>query len=375
MTTTESHAYVHLPFCARRCPYCDFNAHAGRDADMDAYADALLVEARTRLSGQGLKTLYVGGGTPTYGDAERLARILAGLRDAAGGRIEEFTVEGNPGSIDREKVAVLVDAGVERVSVGAQSFHDTHLRTLGRIHQASEIDCAVEELRAAGIARVSLDLILAIPGQTLDEQAEDLSRVVGLEPEHVSAYVLTIEEGTPFERRVRLGQLPAPDDERDIAHLHLAVSQFKSAGYERYEISNFARPGEASQHNLAYWRDADWVGLGAGAHSHVGSRRWKNVDDPAAYARAVAGAGDVVEWAEETTPEVALFDALMMGLRLVEGVDCDALAGRIGIDPRDRYEEVIAAHERDGLLVREGPRLRLTPRGMDLTSYVLRSLL
>ncbi len=380
-TTTDTahvdaaHAYVHLPFCARRCPYCDFNAYAGRDADMDAYADALLAEARTRLPGTGLETLYVGGGTPTYGDAGRLARILEGLREAAGGAVGEFTVEANPGSLDGEKVAVLRDAGVNRVSVGAQSFDDAHLGTLGRIHEASQIGRAVDRARAGGIARVSLDLILAIPGQSLAEQARDLSRVTALEPDHVSAYVLTIEEGTPFERLVRRGRLPEPDDERDLSHLHLAVHQLAAAGYARYEISNFARPGEASRHNLAYWRDADWIGLGAGAHSHAGRSRWKNVDDPAEYARAIDARGAAVEWTEESTSEVALFDALMMGLRLVEGVDLDELASRLGVDARERHATAIEKHVRAGLLLVEGTRLRLTPLGLDLTSYVLRSFL
>ena len=381
MTTTEAlrvdapHAYVHLPFCARRCPYCDFNAHAGRDDDMDAYADALLAEARARLPGTGLETLYVGGGTPTYGDPRRIARILSGLREAAGAEVDEFTVEANPGSLDAEKVAVLRDAGVQRVSVGGQSFHEQHLRTLGRIHDVAHIGRAVDRLRAGGIERVSLDLILAVPGQSLAEQARDLSHVTALEPDHVSAYVLTIEAGTPFEGLVQRGRLPQPDDERDLVHLHVAVAQLEAAGYTRYEISNFARPGEESRHNLAYWRDAEWVGLGAGAHSHARGRRWKNVDDPAAYAQQIVESGAAIEWSEEPTSEVALFDALMMGLRLVEGVDLEVLTSRIGLDAREQHGEAIARHVRDGLLELEGARLRLTARGLDLTSYVLRSFL
>jgi len=370
-----SHAYVHLPFCARRCPYCDFNAHAGRDGDMDAYADALLAEARAQLPGSGLKTLYVGGGTPTYGEANRIAKILTGLREAAGGEIGEFTIEANPGTLDAEKVAVLRDAGVNRVSVGGQSFHDKHLETLGRIHQAVHIGRAVDALRAGGIERVSVDLILAIPGQSLAEQARDLSQLTALAPEHVSAYVLTIEDGTPFDDLVRRGRMPKPDDDRDLTHLHVAVSQLAAAGYERYEISNFARPGEASRHNLAYWRDADWIGLGAGAHSHAGRTRSKNIDDPAAYAHAIAETGTAIEWSEDTSPEVALFDALMMGLRLVEGVDLAALEARLGVDARTLHAESIARHVRAGLLELEGTRLCLTPRGLDLTSYVIRSFL
>jgi len=364
-----------MPFCRRRCPYCDFNAWAGRDDEMDAYADALLAEARARLPGDGLDTLYVGGGTPTHGDARRLARVLVGLREAAGGEIAELTVEANPGTLDGDKVAALSSAGVNRVSLGAQSFSASHLRTLGRIHDAPAIGRAVDLLRAGGIGRISLDLILAVPGQTLAEQARDLSRATALEPEHVSAYVLTIEEGTAFQRMVAEGRLPAPDDERDLAHLHVAVEQLAAAGYERYEISNFARPGARSRHNLAYWSDEDWIGLGAGAHSHAGLGRWKNVDDPGAYARAIAERGDATAWREESRPEVGLFDALMMGLRLVDGVDLDRLERRFGLDARACHAGALEAHVRDGLLALDGSRLRLTPRGLDLASWVLRSFL
>ena len=370
------HVYVHIPFCARKCPYCDFNSHAGRDDEIDAYGAALLEEARRHARGAEPETIFVGGGTPTHLDAARLEATLAGLAEILGtGRLREFTVEANPGTLDLAKVRALRRAGVDRASLGVQSFDDRHLGTLGRIHDRADAVRSAALLREGGIERLSLDLILAVPGQTLSEQERDLARAVDLQPEHVSAYVLTIEEGTTFERMVAEGRMQDPDDERDLEHLHLAVDRLGKAGLHRYEISNFARAGAACLHNLAYWRGADWLGLGAGAHSHVQGRRWRNLDDPAAYASAIGERGEAVAYAETSDPATRLFEDLMMGLRLVEGVDLDLLRQRTGLDAREVHAEPIGRHVEAGLLVLEPTRLRLTDKGLDLASYVLRDLL
>jgi oxygen-independent coproporphyrinogen-3 oxidase len=365
------HVYAHFPFCVRKCPYCDFNSHAGREDEIEGYVEALLAEARSRLPGTGVRTLYVGGGTPTHADAETLGRYVRGLADAAGGVAGDLTVEANPGSLDAAKVDALREAGVRRVSLGAQSFEAKHLETLGRVHGPEATAQSVALLAGGGIEHVALDLILAIPGQTLAEQARDLEQAIALGPEHVSAYVLTIEDGTAFARRVRRGRLPAPDGDRELPHLHLAVERLEAAGLARYEISNFARPGCESRHNLAYWRDDDWVGLGAGAHSHVGRKRWKNVDDPRGYAEAIRDRGEAVEWTEALPRETRLFDALMMGLRLVEGVDLGRLVRRLDLDARDVHADAIARHVEGGRLALEGDRLRATPAGLDVLSAIL----
>jgi len=271
------HAYVHFPFCARKCPYCDFNSHAGRDGETDAYIEALLAEAEAYAHCARPRTLFVGGGTPTHCDAAQLERYLDGLRRTLGDEeLVEFTVEANPGSVDVDKVRAMRRAGVNRVSLGAQSFDEAHLKSLGRIHAAEDTLRSADILRDGGMEHLSLDLILAVPRQTLAEQARDLEQVIAIDPEHVSAYILTYEPDTVFTRAMEAGRLPAPVDERDLAHLHMACAHLEAAGYARYEISNFARPGAESLHNLAYWRNADWLGLGAGAHAHVAGRRWKS---------------------------------------------------------------------------------------------------
>lgn len=374
--TAASHVYVHIPFCVRKCPYCDFNSHVGRDGETDVYLDALLEEARRRLAGTEPSTIFVGGGTPTHPEAPQIARVLTELREIVGGRrLEEWTVEANPGSLDAEKVEALVDAGVNRVSLGAQSFDDRVLQILGRAHDAEATPRSVAQLRAGGIERVSLDLILAVPGQTIADQLRDVDRALALEPEHVSAYVLTIEPGTVFERWVKSGRLPEPDTDREAEHLAVVTDRLNAAGLERYEISNHARPGARCLHNLAYWESRPWTGVGAGAHSYDGRRRWKNVDDPAAYVKRIVDAGEAVEWVETPPPSVAAFEGLMMGLRLTDGVDLDALAARVGFDLRSSHAEVIERHLSSGLVTLEGARLRATARGTDLLSYVLRDFL
>ena len=367
------HAYVHFPFCARKCPYCDFNSHAGRDGETDVYIEALLAEAEAYAHCARPRTLFVGGGTPTHCDAAQLERYLDGLRRTLGDEeLVEFTVEANPGSVDVDKVRAMRRAGVNRVSLGAQSFDDAHLKTLGRIHAAEDTLRSAEVLRDGGMEHLSLDLILAVPRQTLTEQAFDLAQVIAIDPEHVSAYILTYEPDTVFTRAMLAGRLPAPVDERDLAHLHMACEHLEAAGYARYEISNFARPGAESLHNLAYWRNADWLGLGAGAHAHVAGRRWKNVDDPAAYVRGVREAqGSPVQWREEVPAAMSLLESLMMGLRLMHGVDLDELTARHGVDLRATHPHALDAHALHGLIERDGARLRLTARGFDVANTVI----
>jgi oxygen-independent coproporphyrinogen III oxidase len=367
------HLYVHVPFCARKCPYCDFNSHAGRDGEIDAYVDALLSEARARAKGLRPKTIFVGGGTPTHPNAEAIDRYLSGLVSLIDtSALEEFTVEANPGTLTPDKVAALVKNGVDRVSLGVQSFDDRRLKILGRIHDAADAERGVAAVRAGGVRRVSIDLILATPGQSIDEQRRDLDRAVALAPDHVSTYVLTFEEGTAYTKALREGRLPAPVDERDLAHLSLACDVLSGAGYRRYEVSNHAKPGEESLHNLGYWRDAEWLGIGAGAHSHVAGRRWKNVDDPAEYAARAKTTGSAEAWSERPTPRQRVLEGLMMGLRLVEeGVDLAALARRHGIDPRVENAEALERHERAGFLMRRGDRLVCTPRGLEVLNSIL----
>jgi oxygen-independent coproporphyrinogen-3 oxidase len=369
------HLYVHLPFCARKCPYCDFNSHAGRDDEQPAYFDALLEEARRWAPHLRPRTIFVGGGTPTHGSASVLAHLFEGLQDALElEAVEEFTVEANPGSLDRSKIRLLKASGVNRMSIGVQSFDDARLEALGRIHTAADAVRSVELLREGGMPRFSLDLMLAVPGQDLAGQSRDLARALDLGPEHVSAYVLTFEEGTAFTRLMNEGRMAAPDADRELAHLQMTCARLGDAGYERYEISNFARPGAESQHNLAYWRNANWIGLGAGAHSHAHGLRWKNLDDPAAYTSRVRSGEAPEAWRERPDAAGRTNEFLLMGLRLAEGVDLARIASITGCDVQAARASQIGMLLEEGLVVASGTRLALTTRGFDLANEVIRTL-
>lgn len=369
------HLYVHFPFCARKCPYCDFNSHAGREAEIDAYIQALEVELSAWGPRLRPRTIFVGGGTPTHCSAAQLRRYLGAIgRHADLSHLAEFTVEANPGSLSAEKVAAFLQVGVNRASVGVQSFSDAHLRRLGRIHDADEAAQAIALLREGGVPRYSLDIILALPGQTLVEQESDARRAVSLSPEHVSAYVLTFEEGTAFTRMMEAGRLPAPCQDREWEHMHAARAILEGAGLERYEISNYARPGAESQHNLAYWRDADWIGVGAGAHSHLGPWRWKNVDGPARYIQGQRSGAGALDWAEESSCRDRVLEKLLMGLRLTEGVDLDQVLAQTGVDVQREHASTIASHAEAGRVSLVGSRLRLTQAGLDVANAILLDL-
>ena len=370
-----SSLYIHIPFCASKCPYCDFNSHAGRESEIPSYAAALDLELQRWTPHLACETIFVGGGTPTHGTSRQLQLYLDAICKHI--RFEddyEWTVEVNPGSISREKALALRRAGVNRVSIGAQSFSPEHLETLGRRHSAQETAEAVAICQKAGFESISLDLMLAIPNQKLWEQREDLEAALGLHPDHVSAYVLTYEPGTRFTQWAREGRLPGPNSDRELAHLGVACQVLGREGFGRYEISNFAREGALCRHNLAYWRMRNWIGVGAGAHSHVDGRRWKLVDDPASYSKHIAHGQLPLAFEEQSTASERMVERLMMGLRLGEGIDLSQAAHELG--------EAVLAHSQTarmrleslGLLKMDGARLRATPKGMDVLNEVLRQL-
>ncbi|MGE0192394.1 MAG: radical SAM family heme chaperone HemW [Planctomycetota bacterium] len=369
------HLYVHMPFCRQLCPYCDFNSYAGRDAEIDPYLDALGAELEAWSPWLRPTTVFVGGGTPTHGRNEVVARQAEVIgRHVRGPHLLEWTVEANPGTLEIAKVEALLAAGVNRISLGAQSFHPAHLATLGRAHGPADTVRAIEILRRAGMPRVSLDLIVAIPGQTLGEQRADARRVVDLSPDHVSAYVLTYEPGTAFTRAWEEGRLPGPDPDRELAHLDATAEILEAAGLARYEISNFATPGNESLHNLVYWRNASWVAVGAGGHGHVAGMRWKLEDDPARYVARVRAGEVPVSFQEVVDAEAQAVEHLLMGLRLSEGVDLELVRQRTGIDVAATRARALAALDAQGLLQRRGTRLVATPLGRNVLDTVLGQL-
>jgi oxygen-independent coproporphyrinogen-3 oxidase len=363
--------YLHVPFCASRCGYCDFNTYLGSELGggglQDSYADAALAELRLARAVLGerapvVETVFVGGGTPTLLPAEDLVRLLAGVRETFGlAPGAEVTTEANPDSVDERYLAALREGGFTRVSLGMQSAIPSVLQVLDRTHTPGRPQAAAKEAVAAGFEQVSLDLIYGTPGETDDDWRASLDAALGAEPTHVSAYALIVEEGTRLGRQVARGLLPAPDD--DVLADRYLVAEQTLAPLGWYEVSNW---GEPCRHNLGYWRGGDWWGVGPGAHSHVGGVRWWNVKHPRAYAERLAAGQSPGAGRELLTGEDRRVERVLLEVRLRDGLPLDLLrpAGRAAAD----------RHAADGLLELSADRAVLTLRGRLLADAVVRDL-
>jgi oxygen-independent coproporphyrinogen-3 oxidase len=357
--------YVHFPWCARKCPYCDFATEPLRAESLphQAYADAVLRELEGRsedLRGRVLTSVFVGGGTPSLWNAHALGRVLAGIREAFDAEVEdlEVTAECNPSSLTRAGAAQLREVGVDRLSIGVQSLRDRHLRFLGRLHDSSRAIAALEEA-VAEIPRVSADMMFGMPGQSSAELDEDVARITDTGVRHVSAYALTIEEKTMFGSLHRAGRLEVAPEEAYASMFEDLEASFDGLGWRHYEVSNYAIAGEESRHNLHYWRGGAYLGLGAAAvgcldHGPGRAERWRNDPNPQRYLR-----GQTLESERETLgPDEIIREALMLGLRTAEGMNLEDTRVRAGRDPEaGRREELERAMDR-GDLERSGDWLR-----------------
>ena len=296
MSATSCSLYVHIPFCTAKCTYCDFNSYAGQDSLMAPYAQALASEAALwapHVAGRPVETIFFGGGTPSLLPIEHMATIVAALRE----RFDlapnaEMTLEANPGTIDLAHLEALRGLGFNRISFGVQSFHDEELRQLERIHDAREVKAAYRWARAAGFANVSLDLIYGLAGQTMASWQTNVMTALALAPDHLSLYALTVEEGTPLARDIGRGRSPGPDLDLQADMFEWNRDRLAEAGFRHYEVSNYARPGRECRHNLVYWHNGDWLGLGAGAHSHLFGERFAAATSPLRYIELVSGLRD-----------------------------------------------------------------------------------
>lgn len=365
--------YIHIPFCDQKCAYCDFLSFPGRHSAQKAqYLDALCAEMRLRLRGrwQHPQTIFIGGGTPTALSAEELRMLLQTLArcvDLAG--VEEFTVEANPGTVDREKLAVL-GGGVNRLSFGVQSFDDGLLQTLGRIHTAQEAQEAVQLAREAGFTNVNLDLMYGLPGQSEAQWRDTIAQAIALEPQHLSLYQLIPEEGTAIVRRMDAGTLPAVDEDGAARWFAAQRGWLADAGYAQYEISNYARAGFASQHNQLYWRLDDYLGLGLGATSWERPVRRTNTADFGAYCRALASGALPPAAEERLTRAEQMSESVFMALRMNDGLSLAAFRALYGEDVADVFPDAVAEGRERGWLVLEDGQLRLTDAGRSLGNWV-----
>jgi oxygen-independent coproporphyrinogen-3 oxidase len=370
--------YVHLPFCVAKCTYCDFFSVAAEGQDLDATLEAILREARERAP-RGPRTLYLGGGTPSLLSVDQLARLLEGLEQVCGWRASarEVTAECNPESLDRVKARGLLDLGVTRLSIGFQSLRQPTLELFGRVHGVEQCFQAFAAARDAGARHVNVDLIYAAPGQSLAEWQEDLERVIELSPEHLSAYNLTFEEETPFSRWLAQGRLSQADEETELQFLHWTRARLAEAGLAPYEISNFARADEACEHNLNYWRNGAYVGIGPSAASKVGNTRAGNVRHVDRYRRRAQLGRSATVWSERLPSAARLAESWWLGLRLSEGVAPERTLAESGASPEAGQALLQLARDlsEQGFLECAAGRYRLTERGLPLADALARRFL
>jgi len=368
--------YIHIPFCVRKCPYCDFNSYKAAGRDSSAYVQALLSEMRLVRGAlphslPEFGSVYFGGGTPTVLPAPDLISILEAVRILFPiSANAEVTIEANPGTVDPESLARLRGAGFNRLSLGVQSLENRLLKALGRVHTAEQAVESFAWARQAGFANISIDLMYALPGQSIDDWRVTLECAVSLQPEHVSAYALTIEPGTPFWRRRESGKLHLPSEDEELEMERLAETVLCSSGYERYEVSNYAKPGCRSRHNQVYWRNWPYLGFGAGAASYWEGERRINIKQPSAYVRTVKRGRLPIADAEKLPPLKAAGETLMLGLRMLEGIDSADVKQRFGVDVLSVFASEVERMKTLGLLQVDGTRLKLTPQGLLLANEV-----
>jgi len=377
--------YVQVPFCQTKCTYCNFHTGVVSEAQFAPYVSCVCEElARHRelyraagialpgaLAEPVVDTVYIGGGTPSLLDPAHLARMMDAIRATFVARFEEVTLEADPETVTAEKVAAWVAAGINRVSFGVQSFCDEELKAAGRMHRRGDVYRAESNLRAAGITNISFDLIAGLPKQTDESWRKSVAELIALSPEHVSVYLLEVDEGSRLGSELlrggaRYSARDVPSDDEMAGFYELACEWLEIAGYEHYEISNWAKPGFASRHNLKYWRREPYLGFGAGAHSFSGTERWATAHDAAEYVKALAAGKLPVEQHEVLSAESALEEELFLGLRQLRGIDLRRIERQYGVELAGRFERLGAS----GLIEREGDVVRLARGKVSVSNEV-----
>ena len=379
MKNTNIGLYIHIPFCRQKCLYCDFPSWAGKESQMQGYVDALTKEIANRAKvyfDRKVVSVFFGGGTPTTLSIPMLEQLMAAVfenwdiaEDA------EITTEANPGTLDREMAEALKKMGFNRLSMGVQAWQNSLLKSLGRIHTIESFQENFKVVREAGFENVNTDLMFALPGQTMADWQETVQNMVAMEPEHISAYSLIIEEGTPFYDRYEKGELTPAEEDLDREMYRWAVEYLAENGYEQYEISNFAKNGRQSRHNRIYWQAEEYLGMGLGSHSYMNGERFHNIYDLQDYIRADGDVSLLKEEVEVISREDALAEFMFLGLRLTEGVSFARFEERFGEEMKNIYGSQIEKLVKDGLLTEDEKGIRLTERGTDISNVVFEEFL
>ena len=369
MQKKPTSAYVHIPFCTQICYYCDFSKVFIKNQPVDSYLEHLLQEFHS-YDIQKLRTLYIGGGTPTSLSAPQLELLLDGLtKNLNLSVLEELTIEANPGDLDADKIAVLKNSAVNRVSLGVQTFDDKMLKKIGRSHLEKDIYENIDRLKLAGFDNISIDLIYALPGQTMDQVKDNVAKAIALDIPHMSLYSLILENHTVFMNRMRRGKLPLPKEELEAEMFEYIIAELERAGFEHYEISNFSKPGFESRHNLMYWDNAEYYGIGAGASGYIDGIRYKNHGPIRHYLKAVEDGNARIN-EEHLTQREQMEEEMFLGLRKKSGVSMERFEEKFGQSFQELYGDIIKDLIQQGLMQVDGDHVRMTKRGLFLGDTV-----
>ena len=367
----EVSLYIHIPFCKQRCFYCDFPTFAGKERFREEYVEALIKEIEDKCSNYLIKTIFIGGGTPSYLEEKELEKLLIAVSKLNLSDKLEYSMECNPGTVNEDKLKIMKKYGINRISFGLQSCNDQLLKKIGRIHTFKEFLENYNLARKIGFNNINIDLMYGLPNLTIQDWKNTLEKICELKPEHISAYSLIIEEGTAFYKLYEKDklELPSEDDERVMDKLTKDI--LKSNGYHQYEISNFALPGKECEHNKVYWSLEEYIGVGSASSSYIDGYRLVNISNINDYIEKINNNISVVIDKYENTIEDEMEEFVFMGLRMVSGIDLLKFKKKFGVDINSIYKEVIEKNIKDGLLVVEENKMFLTAKGMELSNSVM----
>jgi len=369
--------YLHFPFCISKCPYCDFNSYQLKeDNQISSYISALYQEITAyskKLKKSNITTVYLGGGTPTILSGVQIYNILEFCKNKFNiDKNAEITIEANPGTLDVEKLKLLIESGINRLSLGAQSFNNLFLKKLGRIHNTQDIIDSYSFAREIGFSNINIDIMFALPDQTTEDLQVTLKKAVSLKPDHLSLYNLTIKPGTEYYKKHKKGKLKLPTEDEEFDMYNRAINFLEESDFEHYEIANFARPYKRSMHNLIYWQNKPYLGIGAGAYSFIRGYRYMNYENPARYIKEIMSGKLPVDNGEKLSLRKRMIETIILGLRTKDGVGNKKFKTRFGVNLNDIFPEQIKKLVNLGLLQKDNYRIKLTKKGIFLANTVFR---
>lgn len=361
--------YIHIPFCMRKCLYCDFYSFPSDEYLMDEYINSLCIEIK-RFKNIKVKSIFIGGGTPTYLNVNELD-VLANAILMLNAQDAEFTMECNPGTLSIEKINIIKKMGVNRLSIGLQAWQDRMLKKLGRIHSKDDFIKSYDMARSAGITNINVDIMFGLPDQTLNDWEETIDNVLQLKPQHISCYSLIIEQGTPFYELYKKKELNVPDEDTERQMYALGVEKLKKKGYMQYEISNFSLKGYECRHNLVYWSLQPYIGLGAGAYSYVNNLRFRNTKDIEEYITCMNNNAECIKDIHENSKKDDMEEYVFLGLRKISGISISEFYSRFKENIFDIYGDVIQKYLNTRHLAINGDRMFLTYKGIEISNYIM----